>query len=82
MNAIYLPMIFICGVFFSADAFPGFLEAIANVLPLTYLLELVRDLFVEGERLVGDGRWPSSPCGESSGSCSRFAPSAGSRRER
>ncbi len=48
VNAIYLPMVFICGVFFSTDAFPGFLEAIANVLPLTYLLELIRDLFIEG----------------------------------
>jgi ABC-2 type transport system permease protein len=49
VNAIYLPMTFICGVFFSATAFPAFLEKIADVLPLTYLLELVRDLFVEGE---------------------------------
>jgi ABC-2 type transport system permease protein len=48
VNAIYLPMVFICGVFFSTDAFPGFIEAIANVLPLTYLLELIRDLFIEG----------------------------------
>jgi ABC-2 type transport system permease protein len=49
VNAIYLPMVFICGVFFSTSAFPGFLEAIADVLPLTYLLELVRDLFIEGD---------------------------------
>jgi ABC-2 type transport system permease protein len=48
VNAIYLPMVFICGVFFSTDAFPSFIEAIANVLPLTYLLELIRDLFIEG----------------------------------
>jgi ABC-2 type transport system permease protein len=48
VNAIYLPMTFICGAFFAKDAFPDFLEAIANVLPLTYLLQLVRDLFVEG----------------------------------
>ena len=32
VNAIYLPMIFISGVFFSVDALPGFLEAIADVL--------------------------------------------------
>jgi ABC-2 type transport system permease protein len=48
VNAIYLPMVFISGVFFSKEAFPGFLEAIADVLPLTYLLELIRDLFVDG----------------------------------
>ena len=49
VNAIYLPMAFLSGVFFSKDAFPAFLEAIAAVLPLTYLLELIRDLFVEGD---------------------------------
>jgi ABC-2 type transport system permease protein len=48
VNAIYLPMVFICGVFFSKEAFPGFIEAIADVLPLTYLLELIRDLFIDG----------------------------------
>jgi ABC-2 type transport system permease protein len=48
VNAIYLPMAFVSGVFFSKGSFPGFLEAIADVLPLTYLLELVRDLFVDG----------------------------------
>ena len=48
VNAIYLPMTFICGAFFSKDAFPAFLEAVADVLPLTYLLELVRDLSVDG----------------------------------
>jgi ABC-2 type transport system permease protein len=49
VNAIYLPMIFISGVFFSVNSLPSFLEAIADVLPLTYLLELVRDAFIAGE---------------------------------
>jgi ABC-2 type transport system permease protein len=51
VNAIYLPMVFISGVFFSVEALPGFLEAIANVLPLTYLLELIRSVFVEDDGL-------------------------------
>lgn len=51
VNAIYLPMVFISGVFFSVSALPGFLEAIADVLPLTYLLELVRSVFIDGESL-------------------------------
>jgi ABC-2 type transport system permease protein len=51
VNAIYLPMVFISGVFFSVSALPGFLEAIADVLPLTYLLDLVRSVFIEGESL-------------------------------
>ncbi len=48
VNAIYLPMTFISGVFFSVKAMPGFLQAIADVLPLTYLLRLIRSAFVEG----------------------------------
>ena len=48
VNAIYLPMVFVSGVFFSVKALPGFLQAIADVLPLTYLLRLVRDVFVQG----------------------------------
>lgn len=48
VNAIYLPMTFISGSFFSADSMPDFLEAISNVLPLTFLLRLLRDSFVPG----------------------------------
>jgi ABC-2 type transport system permease protein len=51
VNAIYLPMVFISGVFFSVSALPGFLEAIADVLPLTYLLDLVRAVVIDGEGL-------------------------------
>ncbi len=51
VNAIYLPMVFISGTFFSVSALPGFLEAIADVLPLTYLLELLRSLIIGGESL-------------------------------
>ncbi len=48
VNAIYLPLVFISGVFFSVDALPAFLQAIAELSPLTYLLRLVRDLYIEG----------------------------------
>ena len=58
VNAIYLPLSFISGAFFSPESFPGFLEAIANVLPLTYFIELVRDVMLHGQRDLGraDGR--------------------------
>lgn len=49
VNAIYLPLTFISGVFFSTEGMPGFLQAIANVSPLTYLLDLMRSLVLEGE---------------------------------
>ncbi len=52
VNAIYLPMVFISGVFFSVNTLPGFLEAIANVLPLTYLLELIRAVYIDGDTLA------------------------------
>ncbi len=56
VNAIYLPMVFISGVFFSVGALPGFLEAIAEVLPLTYLLDLIRAVFVENDGLESSWR--------------------------
>jgi ABC-2 type transport system permease protein len=48
VNAIYLPLAFVSGVFFSVESLPGFLEAVASVSPLTYLLDLLRAVFVEG----------------------------------
>jgi ABC-2 type transport system permease protein len=51
VNAIYLPMAFISGAFFSTREMPAFLEAISEVLPLTYLLDLVRSTFIVGEGL-------------------------------
>jgi ABC-2 type transport system permease protein len=51
VNAIYLPMAFISGAFFSTEEMPSFLQAIAEVLPLTHLLRLVRATFIEGEGL-------------------------------
>ena len=49
VNAIYLPMAFISGVFFSREDMPAFLEAVSDVLPLTYLLDLIRAAFMPGE---------------------------------
>jgi ABC-2 type transport system permease protein len=51
VNAIYLPMAFISGVFFSTAEMPAFLEAISEVLPLTYFLDLIRASFLHGEGL-------------------------------
>jgi ABC-2 type transport system permease protein len=52
VNAIYLPLTFISGVFFSVASMPAFLEAVAEISPLTYLLRLVRSAFVEGNGLA------------------------------
>jgi ABC-2 type transport system permease protein len=51
VNAIYLPMAFISGAFFSAHSFPAFLRAIAAVLPLTWFIRLVRDIMLHGAEI-------------------------------
>jgi ABC-2 type transport system permease protein len=51
VNAIYLPMTFISGSFFSAHSFPRFVRAIADVLPLTYFIRLVRDVTLHGHEI-------------------------------
>ncbi len=51
VNAIYLPVSFISGAFFSPASFPAFLEAIADVLPLVYFIELVRDVMLYGDQI-------------------------------
>jgi ABC-2 type transport system permease protein len=55
VNAIYLPMAFISGSFFSATAFPPVVEAIADVLPLTYFIELTRDVLLKNEQIWQNG---------------------------
>jgi ABC-2 type transport system permease protein len=49
VNVIVLPMSFLTGSFGSADELPRALQAIADVLPLEYLLELVLAAYVDGE---------------------------------
>jgi ABC-2 type transport system permease protein len=46
VNFVYLPMAIISGTFFTPKEYPGFLRAIANVLPLTYFTKLTRDVMV------------------------------------
>ncbi|HEX7084245.1 MAG TPA: ABC transporter permease [Gaiellaceae bacterium] len=54
VNAIYLPMAIISGTFFTPKDYPGFLRAIADVLPLTYFTRLTRDVMVHGQHLWSD----------------------------
>jgi ABC-2 type transport system permease protein len=55
VNAVYLPMAFISGSFFSTTAFPPVVEAIAEVLPLTYFIELTRDVLLKNEDIWSNG---------------------------
>jgi ABC-2 type transport system permease protein len=56
INAVYLPMAIISGTFFTPKTYPGFLKAIAEVLPLTHYTKLTRDVMVRGEHLWSDWR--------------------------
>ena len=51
VNFVYLPMAIISGTFFSPKGYPGFLKAIADVLPLTYFTKLTRDVMVHHHHL-------------------------------
>jgi ABC-2 type transport system permease protein len=51
INAIYLPMTFLSGSFFSQESFPRFLQVIAELFPLTYFIELAREVVVDGDEL-------------------------------
>ena len=51
VNAIYFPVLFISGSFFSQDTFPSALRFVAELLPLTYFIQLVAALSVRGEQL-------------------------------
>jgi ABC-2 type transport system permease protein len=51
VNAVYLPVAFISGAFFSPHSFPSFLRAIADVLPLTYFIRLTRDVMLHGHQI-------------------------------
>ena len=54
VNFVYLPMAIISGTFFSPAKYPGFLRAIADVLPLTYFTKLTRDVMVRHHHVWSD----------------------------
>jgi ABC-2 type transport system permease protein len=51
VNAVYLPASFLSGSFWSPHAYPRFLEVIADVLPLTYFIRLMRDVVLRHEQI-------------------------------
>jgi ABC-2 type transport system permease protein len=55
VNAIYLPAAFLAGAFFSPRHFPEVLRAIADVLPLTYFLRLIRNVMLHGHDIWSQG---------------------------
>jgi ABC-2 type transport system permease protein len=55
VNIVYLPMAIIAGTFFTPRQFPGFLRAIADVLPLTYFTKLTRNVMLRHEHIWTQG---------------------------
>jgi ABC-2 type transport system permease protein len=52
VNALYLPVAFISGAFFSPDTFPELLQLIGEILPLSHLIRLCRDVIAYGESVL------------------------------
>jgi ABC-2 type transport system permease protein len=55
VNAAFLPVIFISGVFYDAEQAPRFLRAIAEALPLKHLIDGLSGAMVTGEGLADRG---------------------------
>ena len=52
---VTLPQLFLSGVFFSRDAVPAFLKPVADLLPLTFLNDALRDIATTGATLADVG---------------------------
>jgi ABC-2 type transport system permease protein len=53
VNVIVLPMTFLSGGFGPTRDYPEFLKAVADVLPLTYVVDIVTGVVYEDERIWG-----------------------------
>ena len=53
-NAVFLPLIFISGVFYSADSLPAVAKTIADILPLRHAVDLLSTTIVTGGSLPAD----------------------------
>jgi ABC-2 type transport system permease protein len=54
VNVVILPMAFLSGSFGPRRDFPPVLQAIADVLPLTYFLDVVDGVYLDGDSLFSD----------------------------
>jgi ABC-2 type transport system permease protein len=52
VNAVFLPVIFVSGVFYDAAHAPGFLKGIADALPLKHLIDGLSGAMVKGTSLA------------------------------
>jgi ABC-2 type transport system permease protein len=52
VNAVFLPLIFISGTFYSTESLPAVLDGIASALPLKHAIDGLRDAMVAGDGLT------------------------------
>ena len=55
-NLLTMPMMFLSGVYFPLSSAPGWLKPIVNVLPLTYLVNGLRDVMEKGNTINSVGQ--------------------------
>ena len=81
VNLIVLPMAFLSGSFGPTRHYPEVLQWIADVLPLTYLIDLMKDVYLRGDSFFGapEGDRDRRRLGPRGGRRSPGAASAGSR---
>jgi ABC-2 type transport system permease protein len=54
VQLIVLPMAFLSGAFGPTRSYPAFLKAIADVLPLTYFIRILENVYLRGESFWSD----------------------------
>jgi ABC transporter DrrB family efflux protein len=54
-NFVMLPMWILSGIFFSTERFPDAMQPVVQILPLTALIDALRDVMLEGATLAGVG---------------------------
>jgi ABC-2 type transport system permease protein len=54
VNLLILPMAFLSGSFGPTGSYPDVLQAIADVLPLTYLIDMLEAAYLHGDALTSD----------------------------
>ena len=55
VHAVYIPMLLLCGAFYSLEALPKVLQVVARIFPLTYFAGPFRSVIVEGAGLAAIG---------------------------
>ena len=54
VNLVILPMAFLSGSFGPTQSYPEVLQKVADVLPLTYLIDLLEGAYLHGQALTHD----------------------------